>query len=144
MTKNKKMIFFVGVLLTFNSFAKSLKTEKFNWNGLEVVYVEDNKLPLYMIFVSILPMELQVTQSPIGETSMTFDLLMSGTRSFNQREISDNLEFFGASLGFDVTHEYVVGGVGGLIKDIVPTMKQVCHLFDDATYPRKEIKKEKS
>ena len=46
-------------------------------------------------------------------------------------------------MGFDVTHEYVVGGVGGLIKDIVPTMKQVCHLFDDATYPRKEIKKKK-
>ena len=74
---------------------------------------------------------------------MAFDLLTSGTRRFNQKEISDNLEYFGAGFGFNVTHEYVVGGVNGLVKDIVPTMKQICHLFNDSNYPVTEIKKAK-
>jgi len=120
-----------------------LKTEKLTWGDLEVTYVEDERLPLYSVRFYFADGAVSEPASRAGETKMTFDLLTSGTRRFNQKEISDNLEFYGAGLGFNVTHEYVIGGVSGLSKDIVPTMKQVCHLFKDANFPRDEIKKSK-
>ena len=60
--------------INFQLFAKSLKTEKFNWNGLEVVYVEDNKLPLYDIRFYFADGAASDSISRLGETSMTFDL----------------------------------------------------------------------
>ena len=76
-----------------------------------------------------------------GETELMFDLLTSGTRRFSQKEINDNLEYYGASYGHHITHEYATYTVSGLKKDIVPTLKQVCHLFSDASFPKNELKK---
>ena len=130
------------LILPINSFSRPINTEKLKWGDLEVTFVEDNKLPLYSVQFYFADGAASDDLRYAGETAMTFDLLKSGTRSFNQKEINDNLEYYGSSLSFDVTHEYVIGGVSGLIKDIIPTMKQVCHLFNDATFPENELKKE--
>ena len=123
--------------------ASPLKTEKYDWGNLQVTFVEDNRLPVYSVRFYFADGAASDSAKKAGETQMAFDLLTSGTRRFNQKEISDNLEYFGAGFGFNVTHEYVVGGVNGLVKDIVPTMKQICHLFNDSNYPVTEIKKAK-
>jgi zinc protease len=138
-------ILWILLISTFSIAAMTapLKTEKLKWGNLDVTYVEDNRLPLYGIRFYFADGAASDISSRAGETKMTFDLLTSGTRRFNQKEISDNLEFYGASFGFNVTHEYVVGGVSGLVKDIIPTMKQVCHLFKDSNYPVVEIRKSK-
>ena len=135
----------IFIFLTFinQSYSAPLKTEKLKWGNLDVTYVEDNRLPLYSARFYFADGAASDKKSLAGETQMTFDLLKSGTRRFNQKEISDNLEYYGTGLGFSVTHEYVIGGVSGLVKDIVPTMKQVCHLFSDSNYPVSEIKKSK-
>lgn len=136
-------ILFSICFYSLNINASPLKTEKLNWGGFDVTYVEDERLPVYNVRFYFADGAASDLSTKSGETQMTFDLLTSGTRRFNQKEISDNLEYFGASFGFDVTHEYVIGGVSGLVKDIVPTMKQVCHLFNDSNYPDTEIKKAK-
>lgn len=138
--------FLLMILLAFISTANAsapLKTEKLLWGNLDVTFVEDERLPLYSVQFYFADGAVSEPASRAGETKMTFDLLTSGTRRFNQKEISDNLEFYGAGFGFDVTHEYVIGSVSGLSKDIVPTMKQVCHLFNDANFPLEEIQKSK-
>lgn len=139
----KILITLALLLFGLSVFSSPLKTEKIKWGDLDVTFVEDNKLPLYSVRFYFADGAASDAKLKAGETQMTFDLLTSGTRRFNQKEISDNLEFYGASMGFNVTHEYVVGGVAGLVKDIIPTMKQVCHLFKDSNYPSSEIKKSK-
>ena len=53
---------------------------------------------------------------------------------FNQKEIKENLEFYGAGLSGEVVHEYTTLSMGGTKKDMVPTLKQACHLVKDATF----------
>ena len=73
-----------------------------------------------------------------------FDMLADGTRRFSQKDISDNLEFFGVAYGGNVTHEYSTYGISGLEKDILPTVKKICHLFQDARFPQKELNNRKT
>jgi zinc protease len=133
-------LFLSSSVLAENSVMKRIK--KFDWNGIEVVWVEDSRYPTYDIMVYFADGALS-DQGVKGETSFMFGMLPSGTRRFNQKDISENLEFFGASFGPYITHEYSLYSVNGLVKDIIPTMKMVCHLFKDATFPKNELKKEK-
>jgi zinc protease len=117
------------------------KVEKFKWDDLDVVYIEDNRFPTYAIGVYFADGALSDGKVK-GVTDAALSYMDLGTRRFSREEIADNLEFFGVGLGSEVTHEFSSYMVSGLVKDIIPTMKKVCHLFQDATYPMNELKKE--
>ncbi len=118
------------------------KVEKFKWNDLEVVYIEDNRFPTYGLGIYFADGALG-DGSVKGSIQAAFDYMSLGTRRFSRKEIADNIEFFGASMGNEVTHEFSNYAVTGLVKDIIPTVKKMCHLFHDATYPKAELDKEK-
>lgn len=117
------------------------KIKKMKWGDLDVVWIEDDRFPTYGVSVYFADGSLSDARKEKGSTSAMFGMLPSGTRRYSQKDISDNLEFYGARYSGNVTHEYSTYSVGGLIKDSVPTMKKICHLFQDATFPKKEIKK---
>jgi zinc protease len=144
MQRGSKMKLLLVTLLTFNIFAADvdLKVEKFDWNGIEVTWLEDNTLPTYDVIFYFADGALS-DGSRKGETDMMFQLLRNGTNRFSRGEISDNLEFFGTDLGANVIHEYSTYNISGLTKDIIPTVKKVCHLFKDAVYPDREVTKYK-
>jgi len=128
----------------FNSFGFGKdRIKKFDWNGIEVTYLEDNRLPIYQVMFHFGDGSLSDHPKRRGETSMMFSLIDSGTRRYSQKDISDNLEYFGTSWGAFVTHESTIFEVSGLAKDLTPTMKKICHLFKDASFTSKEIKKHK-
>ncbi|MFZ8932741.1 MAG: M16 family metallopeptidase [Bacteriovoracaceae bacterium] len=131
-------------LFSVQSFASFKKPEIhiYDWNGIDVVYLEDNKLPLYDVIFYFADGSLSDTHIK-GETEAMFDNLDLGTRRFSRNDIQDNLEFFGVSYSSFVTHEYTTFSFSGLVKDIVPTTKKICHLFSDATFRASELKKEK-
>lgn len=113
-----------------------------DWNGLPVTWLKDTRFPLYNITIYFADGSLSDSKRSKGETNAMFGTLDAGTRRYSRKNIQGNLEFFGAALGFNVTHEYTTLGVSGLVKDIAPTVKMMCHLFSDATFPKKELKKE--
>lgn len=119
------------------------RIKKFNWDGIEVIWLEDNRFPTYDVIVYFADGALSDGRYSKGETESMFSLLGSGTRRFSQKDLSDHLEYFGASYSPYVTHEYSIYSVSGLVKDIVPTMKMICHMFKDASYPKKELSKQK-
>ena len=143
------MKFVISTIILFTIFSTNINAgnnyrpnyKNFNWNNLEVVWLEENKFPTYNLIFYFADGALSDKSTEIGATQMAFDLLTSGTRRFNQKEINDNLEYYGSSYGASVTHEYATYNVSGLVKDIVPTVKQICHLFKDATYPKNEVRK---
>ncbi len=132
-------------LFSQNVFSNDIKEriQKFSWDGIEVVWLEDNRYPTYDVIIYFADGALSDGKFSKGETSSMFSLLGNGTRRFSQKDLSDHLEYFGTSYAPYVTHEYSLYTISGLVKDIVPSMKMICHMFKDASFPKKELKKEK-
>jgi zinc protease len=137
----KNLLFsLIFISLTVGAKDQLKNVKKFDWNGIEVVWVKDDTVPLYTISIYFGDGALSDSPSKLGETEAMFSLLNGGTRVYNQKEIADNIEFFGTSMGAEVTHEYSTYSVVGLVKDLEPTMKMVCHMFSEATFPAQEVK----
>lgn len=113
--------------------------QKMSWNGLDVVWLEDDTLPTYDVSIYFGEGALGDKKGVEGATEITLNQLSSGTAKFTQREIIEQLEFYGVSYGSSVTHEFADFSVSGLVKDINPTMKMICHMFKEATFPKREL-----
>lgn len=139
------IVFFL--LVCSNCFAGNYlddNLKKLNWNGIDVVWLEDDSYPTYYVSVYFHAGALSDKKGKYGETELMFNQLTSGTTRYATRqEIVDKLEFFGASYGANVTHEYSTYTVSGLAKDMLPITKMVCHAFKNASYPVSEFKKTK-
>jgi zinc protease len=115
--------------------------KKLNWNDIEVVWLEDDTFPTYNFTVYFHAGALTDSKKKQGVTEFMFSELTSGTTRYTKKEILEALEFYGASYGSNVTHEYATYSVSGLVKDMTPTMMMVCHLLKNSTFPVKEFHK---
>jgi zinc protease len=142
---NKLILLLISLLLSQTIFAKDIRDriKKIDWEGIEVVWLEDNRFPTYDIIMYFADGALSDGLYSKGETSSMFSMLENGTRRFSQKDLSDHLEYFGTSYSPYVTHEYAIYSVSGLVKDVLPAMKMICHMFKDASFPENEIKKVK-
>ena len=134
-------------LVSLNIFAAESianKVTKLNWNGLDVVWINEDRYPTYNISVYYGDGALSDNSSRRGETEMMFNFLDIGTRRYSQMQIADALDFYGVTYNARVTHEYSTFSMKGLVKDIVPTLKMVCHMVNNATYPKKILHREKN
>lgn len=144
----KNIIKLLSFLIIINSaFAKNyieehLKT--FNWNGLDIVWLEDSSLPTYDVLIYFQDGAISEKKGSYGSTEMMFEQLSAGTNKFSHHKIVEELEFYGVRFGSHVTHEYSTFKVSGLVKDIGPSFKMICHMFKEANYPDKEIEKVKN
>lgn len=144
---SKIRLFFISLVILSNlAFGKNYLDEnlkKMNWNGIDVIWLEDDNLPTYDVYLYFDEGALGDPVGLNGLTELMFDQLTSGTGRYSQKDLLESLEFFGAEYGSRVTHEYSTFQIGGMVKDIVPTMKMVCHIFEDASFPENEIKRSK-
>ena len=117
--------------------------KKYSWNDVEVSWLEDSAFPTYNITFYFHEGALSEQKNKTGLTEMMFGEMTSGTTRYSRAEILDILEFYGTSFGANVTHEYSTFSLSGLVKDLAPSLKMVCHLFKNATFPVKEFNKTK-
>lgn len=139
----KKFLLFIFInsifpLVAFSNDYLDDHLQEFTWNGMRVVWLEDETLPTYDVVVYFDEGALSDGKR-YGLTQMMFDLITTGTKSRFQTEIIDFLEYYGTSYGSNITHEYSSFSVSGLTKDLIPTMKLVCELMTDTVYPKKEL-----
>jgi zinc protease len=146
----KKIFGIVSLLLTFNLLANSsmkAQIKKLNWNGVEVIYLEDNRFPTYDIAVYFADGALSDGDHR-GASAHALNFVTLGTSKLTQQEIQERYEFVGAGLNFEVTHEYSKMSLFGLTKDLEQTLKDTCMILREANYPdnalKSEIAKEKS
>ena len=134
---------FILFLITFNVFANYLDDNlvKEKWNDIEIIWLEDNSFPTYDISILFERGALDDPKGLEGLTSLALNLITLGTNRFDQEHILDTLEYYGVGYGASAIHEYSTFNVSGLVKDLSPTMKMICHLFTDSIYPKKELKK---
>ena len=149
----KQVFFFLTLMVMSSSLAFSedskgsfekkgvLKNvQKLNWEGLDVIWIKDNRFPTYDITVYYGDGSLSDGDNK-GETEKMFSLLGKGTPKYSFKEIAEQFEFWSFGGGPNVYHEYSSYNFSGLLKDLIPTMKFVCHIFKNASFPEAEIKK---
>ena len=131
------------VLLNFNHVWASdhIAVEKFNWDGIDVVYLKDERLPTYLVQIFFADGALSDASGKGGETEMMFELLTRGTENLDQKKIADFFEYYGVELGSQVVHEYANFSYSGLVKHISETTKMVCQIFNQANFPKAEVAK---
>lgn len=138
-----KIKLLLGLLCCFSLHAQE-NIQRLDWNGVEVVWLQDERYPSYNMIFYFADGALSDHPSRRGETNAALELLGLGTRRFEQKDISENLEFYGVSYGPHVTHEFATYSFSGLVKDLIPTVKKICHLFDDAVYPQEQMNRERN
>lgn len=145
----KKPILLLAAFVSFQAFSATTRPvsiedniKRLNWNGIEVVYIEDNRFPTYDLTIYFADGALSEKKGQAGLSVHSFNLMDSGTDKLSQKEILEELEFLGTDFGADVTHEYTTLNVSGLTKDLKTSMTQICSLMRSATYPEAVIKKE--
>ncbi len=140
-----KIITLIFLTFSLKSFAgpkveDSIK--RLNWNGVDVVFIEDNRFPTYDILVYFADGALSDEIGDKGLSAHAFNLLDAGTAKLTQKEIMDQFEFFGAEFNAEVTHEYSTLSLSGLSKDLPTTLAQACSLMQEASYPSDVLKLE--
>ncbi|MBC7539485.1 MAG: insulinase family protein [Bacteriovorax sp.] len=139
------LLMFTVLLFSVKSFAVT-KVEntikRLNWNGIDVVYIEDNRFPTYDLLVYFADGALSDVKGQLGATKHAFNLLDAGTAKLSQKDILDQFEFLGTEFGVDVTHEYSTLSMSGLSKDLATSMTQTCDLLREANFPAPIIKQE--
>lgn len=149
MKTNLLMLFlFLFSVKSFSTVKVENTIKRLNWNGIDVVYIEDNRFPTYDLLIYFADGALSDIKGQMGLTKHAFNLLDSGTAKLSQKEILDQFEFYGSEFNAEVTHEYSTLAMSGLSKDLTTTMTQACSLLREANYPtaiiKQELEKERS
>jgi zinc protease len=134
----------LGVLGWSINHVQGIEYQRLFWENIEVVYIEDNSFPTYSLSVLFDDGALSDAAGFEGETSMALGNMKEGTDRYQQKEIADILDFYAVSPSVEVTHEYSTYSFGGLVKDILPTTKFICHMFRHANFPVSNIRNVKS
>jgi len=112
-------------------------------NGLTVLHVERDNLPVVRATLliksgaSIEPAELS------GLASLTASLLVEGTESRSSTEISEEVEFIGASLGASAGEDFSTISLSVLRKDMEKGFTLMSDVLLNPVFARKEIKRRK-
>lgn len=143
----KNLIYiFIGSIISLHSYANYLdeNLQRLNWNGVEVIYLEDDTSPLFDISIYFGEGASFDKEESQGQTNLAFNLLTSGTPTLSQKVIADRLDFYAISYSPNITHEYVTYNISGLTDNAKPAMNLICSVFNKANYPGNELNKLKT
>ncbi len=116
-----------------------LKVENFNWNGVEVVWLEEDRFPTYDIVIYYGEGALADKKRKEGQVNLMFSMLTNGTPKYSQAQLAEKFDFYGTGLDSSLTHEYSTLSYSGLAQDAVPVTQLVCHVLKEANFPMKEL-----
>ena len=130
----KKLLILI-LLVSFNSFAEpAQKLQKIESMSAQSYWLENSKTPLFSMVLYLGDGSFNDPKGLSGLTASSLDLAFEGTSKYSEEEISKFFDNFGASYGSDVKHEYTSFYLSGLIEDMEPLVKMVCHVFKEANY----------
>ena len=108
-------------------------------NGLSLVIVEDNRLPLisyrlaFRVGGAFDPPDLP------GLTDLLAGLLPEGTQTRTSREIADEIARMGASLSAGATSDYTIVGASALTQFNDPVLALMAEVILEPSFPENEV-----
>jgi len=112
-------------------------------NGLTLLIVERHNLPVVMVTVGIKAGNIVELAEKAGLANLTAELLTSGTKKRTASEISEGIEFVGASLDASGGDDYITITLSVLKKDIDLGFDLLSDVILNPVFPEDELNKKK-
>jgi len=143
-----KIIFFLLTLFTVHY---SLTTDvyaldankKLLSNGLTVLHSEKHNIPIVMVTMIIKASQLDEHKEKAGLANLVAELLDEGTKNRKSQEISEEVEFIGASLGASASDDYTTVTLSVLKKDVEKGFELFSDIILNPVFPQEEIDRKK-
>ncbi|OGS01084.1 MAG: hypothetical protein A3G41_02630, partial [Elusimicrobia bacterium RIFCSPLOWO2_12_FULL_59_9] len=108
-------------------------------NGLEVLCVEDHRLPLVHALLAV-PAGLGFSPESLpGFPEAAAELVLQGSRNKSAKEIAEHLADMGASLSVDVGADRALLSGSVLSESALPFFRQMVETLVDADFPKDEV-----
>jgi len=112
-------------------------------NGLTVLHSEEHGLPLVMVTLLIKASPLNEPNEKAGLANLTAELLTEGTKNRKAMDISEEVEFIGASLIASANGDYITVTLSVLKKDVTKGLELFSDILLNPIFPGEEIERKK-
>lgn len=112
-------------------------------NGLTVLHVERHNLPIVTVTLLIKAGPFYEPAQKAGLANLTAELLTEGTKKRKAKDISEEIEFIGASLDSSAGSDFSTINLSVLKKDIDTGFEIFSDILLNPTFPEEEIKRKK-
>jgi zinc protease len=112
-------------------------------NGLVLMIVERNNLPVVKVSVGIKAGNLYEPEEKAGLAHLTAGLLDEGTTNRTAKQISEEIEFVGGSVGASGGDDYMTASLSVLKKDVDLGFKLLSDIILNPIFPEEELNKKK-
>ncbi|GER93690.1 insulinase family protein [hot springs metagenome] len=112
-------------------------------NGLTVLHAERHNLPIVMVTLLIKASPLNEPDDKAGIAYLTAKMLTEGTKKRKASEISEEIEFMGASLDASTSSDYTTISLSVLRKDVEKGFEIFSDVLQNPLFPEEEIKRKK-
>ncbi|MFN3739043.1 MAG: M16 family metallopeptidase [Thermodesulfovibrionales bacterium] len=126
-----------------HAFEPDIKKQRFE-NGLTLLHVERHELPIVSINLLIRAGSRHEPPEKAGLASLTADMLLEGTKTLKSAEISETIEFFGASISANTDYDYTILSLHVLKKDLRELFRIFKEIIFSPVFPADMLKKKKS
>ena len=115
-------------------------------NGLQVVLLENHKIPTFSMQMVVLSGGLSDPQTARGTAAFTANLLREGTATRTSRQIAEQSESLGATIGANAGLAGFTSNVtaGGLVENLDPTLEIFADVVRNPQFPLEEVEKYKA
>jgi len=145
--KNHFKKYLVFLFLLLSTIHCSLSTDVFALdvkrtvlpNGLIVLHSEKHNLPIVMVTLLVKASQLNEPKDKAGLANLTAELLTEGTKNRKSTDISEEIEFIGASLDVSADNDYSTVTLSVLKKDINKGFELFSDILLNPTFPQAEI-----
>ncbi|MFN3396726.1 MAG: M16 family metallopeptidase, partial [Thermodesulfovibrionales bacterium] len=112
-------------------------------NGLTILHVERHNLPIITVTLLIKAGPFYEPAQKAGLANLTAELLTEGTKKRTAKDISEEIEFIGASLDSSAGSDFSTINLSVLKKDIDTGFEIFSDILLNPTFPEEEIKRKK-
>ncbi|MEW6740946.1 MAG: pitrilysin family protein [Nitrospirota bacterium] len=112
-------------------------------NGLTVLHAERHNLPIVMLTILIKASPLNEPADKAGIAYLTAKMLAEGTQKRKASEISEEIEFVGASLDASTSSDYTTISLSVLKKDMEKGFEIFSDVLQNPSFPEEEINRRK-
>lgn len=138
------LFFLLFISLSSRLDAYNLDVKRFAMpNGLKVLLVERHNLPIVTVSLLIKASPFDEPIEKAGVANLTAELLTEGTRNRKAKDISEEIEFIGASLDTSVESDFTMINLSVLKKDIQKGFDIFSDILLNPSFPEEEITRKK-
>jgi len=112
-------------------------------NGLIVLHSEKQNLPIVMVTLLVKASPFNEPKAKAGLANLTSELLTEGTKNRTSSDISEEIEFIGASLDASAGKDYTVVTLSVLKKDVHKGFELFSDILLHPVFPQTEIDRKK-